>query len=367
MPACPHCRTDCNATHRFCHSCGKELGAKSGDPLVGSTLPGGYVIGQVIAEGGMGRIYRAEQRALERSVAVKVVHPHLLSDPEIRSRFFVEARTASRLNHPNAVRIIAFGEVPGGQPYLVMELLGGTPLTTLAAAGPIPLPRVSGLVTQALGALEHAHSLGIVHRDFKPDNVIVESLRSGADLVKVIDFGLAHLLSETPDDGRTGPSAAAGTPSYMSPEQARGERVDGRSDVYSAGIVLYELVTGHLPFEGETATQTLLAVVNDRPIDPRERAPERNITEALVAVMMRALAKERSVRFQSAHELAAALTAALPAEPVRHSRPPRAPSIPPPAASEAVCAACGTRNPAARAFCGECGASLVVRGKEGSR
>ncbi len=353
MIPCPRCGTSCEETHRFCHACGTVLGPRPGeDPLLGVTLPGGYLIRELIAEGGMGRIYRAEQAALEREVAVKVIHPHLAGDPDVARRFLVEARAASRLTHPNAVTIYAFGNMPAGQPYLVMQLLGGKQLSRVhEEEGPLQLERIVDILTQVLGALEQAHALSIVHQDVKPDNILVERLRSRGDLVKVIDFGLAHLLADTSDPFN---APLAGTPSYMSPEHARGERVDGRSDVYSVGVILYQLLTGHLPFEAATFTQTLLEVLNATPVDPRDRAPERSIPDALAVTTMRALAKNPNERQQTAADLAYALTRAVPL------RRPSAHSVPPPAPPPLTCTVCGASNPQRRAFCGECGAPAVI-------
>jgi serine/threonine protein kinase len=355
MQSCPQCFRTCEDAHRFCHSCGTVLQAPRvfSDPLLGALLPGGYLIRELLAEGGMGRIYRAEQRALDRAVAVKVIHPHLAGDPEIAARFLVEARAASRLNHPNAVTVFAFGNMPSGQPYLVMQLLHGKQLRRVdEEEGPLSLERIIDLVSQVLAALEQAHSLSIVHQDVKPDNIIIERLRSGGDLVKVIDFGLAHLLAETSE--LLSSPVLAGTPSYMSPEHARGERVDGRSDLYSVGVILYELLTGSLPFRAATTTETLLAMLNDAPTDPRERAPKRMIPDLLAEATMRALAKKPGERFQTADELAVALTESSPARRAsQHSIPPLESGTGP------LCLVCGARNELRRAFCGECGAAVA--------
>ena len=353
MIPCPRCATPCEETHKFCHACGTLLGPRAGeDSLLGVTLPGGYLIRELLAEGGMGRIYRADQAALDREVAVKVIHPHLAGDPDLALRFLVEARAASRLTHPNAVTIYAFGNMPAGQPYLVMQLLNGKQLSRVQEEeGPLPLERIVDILTQVLGALEQAHSQSIVHQDVKPDNILVERLRSHGDLVKVIDFGLAHLLADTSDLFN---APLAGTPAYMSPEHARGERVDGRSDVYSVGVILYQLLTGHLPFEAETSTQTLLEVLNATPEDPRDRAPERKIPDALAVITMRALAKDPEARQQTAADLSYAMTRAVPL------KRPSAHSVPPPGPPPLTCKACGASNPQRRAFCGECGAPAVI-------
>jgi serine/threonine protein kinase len=355
MLSCPGCFTTCQDAHRFCHACGVVLQVESAaDPLIGCLLPGGYLIRELMAEGGMGRIYRAEQRALERLVAVKVIHPHLAGDADVAARFLVEARAASRINHPNAVTVFAFGKTPAGQPYLVMQLLAGKQLSRVDEdEGPLPLERIVDILSQVLAALEQAHSMSVVHQDVKPDNIIVERLRSRSDLVKVIDFGLAHLLAESSE--LLSP-VVGGTPAYMSPEHARGERVDGRSDLYSVGVILYELLTGRLPFEAASTTEMLLAVLNKAPVDPREHVPLRSIPDALAEATMRALSKKAADRFQTAGDFAAAMQQAVPprrayahAYSSAHEPNPGAP-----------CGACGARNAQRRAFCGECGAAMAT-------
>ncbi|MBX3187811.1 MAG: protein kinase [Labilithrix sp.] len=355
MRTCPQCSTAADQRHRFCHACGHLLPqSAAGDPLVGTTLPGGYVLRELIAEGGMGRVYRAEQPALGREVAVKLIHAHLANDPVVAPRFLIEARSASRINHPNAVTIYAFGNAPGGVPYLVMQLLKGKPLTRLAAESPGGLRpwRIVDILCQVLAALEQAHAVSIVHGDVKPDNIIVERLHSGEELVKVIDFGLARLVTDTAD--LMSSHVVGGTPAYMSPEHARGDVVDPRNDLYSVGVILYELLTGALPFDAPSTTETLLAILHQKPIDPRERAPDREIPAALAELAMRALEKSAEQRFQSAGELMSALAATLEPPSARERAAPEAAVE----STGPTCRACGTRSPSRRAFCGECGAPM---------
>jgi serine/threonine protein kinase len=195
MRPCPQCGTACESSHQYCPGCGFPIGAvavNSEDKLVGRSLPGGYLVLDLISVGGMGRVYRAEQRALGRTVAVKVIHPHLLADENSIVRFMTEARAASQLNHPNSVSVIDFGRTDDGQPYLVMEFLRGKDLARVAYdQGPLAFKRVVDVLVQTLMALSEAHDLGIVHRDLKPENIILEPLRRGGDFVKVVDFGLA--------------------------------------------------------------------------------------------------------------------------------------------------------------------------------
>jgi len=360
MPACPRCSASCDPTHGFCYACGAELtgpAPTAEDTLLGRTLPGGYRVTHLIGVGGMGRVYCAEQVALGRTVAVKVVHPHLADDDQAAGRFLTEARAASRLGHPNSVAILDFGRTHDGQAYLVMEYLRGRDLARVnQAEGPLPPARIVDVLRQALSALEEAHALGIVHRDIKPDNIVLEPLRSGHDFVKVVDFGLAKLLEGGPASAGgalTRPGLVCGTPEYMSPEQGRGDPLDGRADLYSLGVVLFELLTGRVPFCGDGPTKTLLMHLYDAVPDPRAVAPERAIPPALAAVAMRALAKAREDRFQDAPAFSDALERTLAdagggirREPILDAR--------------KRCRACGSTSPLGQRFCGDCGAQIAT-------
>jgi serine/threonine-protein kinase len=301
----------------------------------------------------MGRVYRAEQTNLGRTVAVKIIHPHLVGEENTAARFITEARAASRLNHPNSVGIIDFGNTPDGQLYLVMEFLRGRDLSrVIHDEGPLPLRRIVDVLRQTLAALAEAHNEDIVHRDLKPENIILEPSRSGGDFVKVVDFGLAKMRVEKQQPGITSPGIVCGTPEYMSPEQARGDPLDARSDLYSVGVILYQLLTGRLPFEAESPTQVVLAHISEPPEDPREVAPERMIPKSLVDVTLKALEKKAADRFQDADGFAAELTRALTLAEERASgggalRPVRCPQ-------------CGASNPSAQKFCGECGAAITA-------
>lgn len=296
----------------------------------------------------MGRVYRGEQRALGRTVAIKVVHPHLLSDEQSVARFYTEAKAASRLNHPNSVGIIDFGRTDDGILYLVMEFLRGKDLSRLMREdGPLPFGRICGIVCNVLDALGEAHALEVVHRDLKPENVIIERLRSGADLVKVVDFGLAKLMTGGQfATSITMPGLVCGTPDYMSPEQGRGEDVDGRGDIYSVGVMLFELLTETLPFVADTPTNVVLRHIQDPIPDPRDVAPQRAIPAPLAEVTMRALAKKPCDRFQDATEMSTAM------QEVMQRLSPRV--------QEVACPGCGHRSPAQSRFCASCGAPLQV-------
>src|SRR6187549_1136949 len=345
MRICPHCGSSCALEHQYCPACGFPVGTvgSSVDKFVGKTLPGGHHILDLISVGGMGRVYRAQQSALGRTVAVKIIHPHLLSDENSALRFMTEARAASQLNHPNSVAVFDFGRTDDGQPYLVMEFLRGKDLARVAyEEGPLPFTRIVEVLRQALAALSEAHDLGIVHRDLKPENIILEPLRRGGDFVKVVDFGLAKLKADAQTPSVTSPGIVCGTPDYMAPEQGRGDAIDGRSDLYSVGVILFQLLTGRLPYEAESPTQVVMMHLTIPVPDPRQVAPERVIPEPLVAVVFRAMSKDSRDRYQDAAEFSEALRSALT---VIESAPPQSAaweqrlSVPP--AGVVNCGACG--------------------------
>ena len=354
MRPCPQCSSPCDTTHQFCPSCGFPIGKLSqgngDDPLIGRTLPGGFVILELIGVGGMGRVYRAEQTNLGRTVAVKIVHPHLAGEENAVARFITEARAASRLNHPNSVAVIDFGKTNDGQLYLVMEYLRGKDLARVAYEdGPLPFRRIVDVLRQTLAALAEAHHFDIIHRDLKPENIILEPVRGGGDFVKVVDFGLAKMQVEASQPSITSPGIVCGTPEYMSPEQGRGDPLDPRSDLYAVGVILYQLLTGRLPFEAETPTQVVLMHLSKAPPDPSAVAPDRMIPKPIIDITLKALAKEAGDRFQNAEEFAGSLGDAM-------------------ARVEAAaretgrnrCQKCGTINDAKQKFCGECGTALLV-------
>ena len=356
---CPQCEHPCAESHKFCPVCGfpvSELSSKTDDPLIGTTLPGGYVILELVGVGGMGRVYRAEQKALGRTVAVKIVHPHLLGDENASARFITEARAASRLNHPNSVGVIDFGK-NGGQLYLVMEFLRGRDLARVAYEdGLLPYTRIIDVMCQVLAALDEAHHIGIIHRDLKPENIVLEPMRSGGDFVKVVDFGLAKMRAEAVATNITLPGLVCGTPDYMAPEQGRGDPIDARSDLYACGVILFQLLTGRLPFEAESPTQVVLMHLSVPPPNPADVAPDRDIPEILIDVCLKALAKNANDRYQSADEFIGALKGAnstlgrmslnneagLAAWTEQGIR----------------CASCGALVPIGQKFCGDCGARI---------
>jgi serine/threonine-protein kinase len=286
------------------------------DPLIGRVIADRYEIRALHGTGGMARIYRAVQRSLEREVVIKVINPDLLAQDELTAeeataRFMVEAQAASRLNHPNVVSVFDFGQTApseGGLLFLVMEYLTGRDLWTIHHEDlAMPFPRIANILQQTLSALGEAHYVGMAHRDVKPENILLETTRSGRDLVKVIDFGLAklHALQSVTRVGQT-----LGTPHYMAPEQIAGAAL-GSADLYAVGIILFELLTGELPFDGATPIEILKKHLEAPRPDPRDVAPHRNIPAALASVCMRAMHVDPQQRWPDAESLSAAIVRAV--------------------------------------------------------
>lgn len=282
------------------------------EALVGRDIAGGKLrIESLIGAGGVGSVYRASHRDLRMSVAVKVLHEHFQRDLEFCRRFHAEALAASRLDHPNLMRVLDFGQESDGMLYLAMEHLDGVALADILHQGVgMPMPRVVDIMMQVCAGLAHAHSRGIVHRDIKPDNVVLVANKDDderpSELVKVCDFGIA--VQQADGVGET-KGSVAGTPDYMSPEQCRGEQLDGRSDVYSCGVMLYELATGQMPFNAPSAVQLINRHMNVAPPSPRLVNPQ--IDRRLELVIMRALEKEPADRQQSMRDLRRELRALL--------------------------------------------------------
>ena len=277
-------------------------------PLNPGIRVGPYEIVTPLGAGGMGEVYLARDSRLGRDVAVKVLPQHLAGDPEVRARFEREARTVSALNHPHICTVHDVG-VHDGLPYLVMERLTGRSLADVIGGTLLPVERVIALGAQMADALDAAHRAGIVHRDLKPGNVFVTE-RGDA---KVLDFGLARLdMQETRNEGAddaatvvakhvTQAGSTLGTVAYMSPEQSRGERVDARSDLWSLGVVLYQMATGHLPFEGQSNAELFAGILKSAPAPPSLRNPQ--LPASLDAIILRALEKDPARRFATAAEL----------------------------------------------------------------
>jgi serine/threonine protein kinase len=302
MSTCTTCMRDVG-TGRYCPFCGAEAlaAAPAGDPYVGQTVAQKYLIHQVIGRGGMGIVYSATHLSLDRPVAVKMLNRALLADPTVVARFHREARAASRLNHPNSISILDFGQTEDGTLFMALEFLPGRTLArVITEEFPVQARRVVKIGSQILAALTEAHALGILHCDIKPENVMLEIRHDEADVVKVLDFGIAKLRDGSGSQKLTREGMACGTPGYASPEQARGEELDPRSDLYSVGVVLYELVSGKLPYEAATPGALLAKMLVEQPVALRRRRPDLVVPHDLEAVIMRALATDRQERFASA-------------------------------------------------------------------
>jgi serine/threonine protein kinase len=310
---CSQCNADIAADAAFCGLCGAAASRRSDEPTdayVGHYVARKYFVNFRIGGGGMGEVYKATDTTLDRPVALKMLNRMLSADRSIVQRFHNEARAACRLNHPNSINVIELGQTDDGTLFIAMEYLRGRNLARVIVDDfPIPPARIVNLVSQILAALTEAHTLGVLHRDLKPENVMVEPRTDEPDFVKVLDFGLAQL-----NDGRGPPGprltkqgTTCGTPGYMSPEQARGEELDARSDLYAVGVLLYEMLTGKLPFDATTPQGLVAKVMVERPIPPKERRPGLRIPPDLEALMMSAISPDRQHRPASAQEFRRAL------------------------------------------------------------
>ncbi|HEX8951707.1 MAG TPA: serine/threonine-protein kinase, partial [Polyangia bacterium] len=280
------------------------------DPREGKVLQGRYRILSLLAEGGMGVVYKGERVGIGRPVVVKFLHAVLSDKPGIVDRFEREARATARLNHPNCVALVDFG-IDEGAPYLVMEYVEGKTLADLLDHGAVRPERAVEIARQLLAGLEHAHERGILHRDLKPANVmIVECEGYPGDFVKILDFGLAKLAWPGEDKRDvTVEGIAIGTPGYMSPEQAAGVPSDRRSDIYCTGALLYHLVTGTKAFEGDDVRSVLRRHREETPASPREVKPGAGISKSLEEVLYRAMQRDPGKRYQHARDMAEALRA----------------------------------------------------------
>src|SRR3954469_2867480 len=272
-----------------------------------------YQILEKIGAGGMAVVYLAKHLAFNELRAIKVVNSRLLDDENFLRRFRSEAIITRKLTHPNAVRVDDLDSTEDGRPFMVMEYVHGKDLRNLIQnTGALPVRRALDITRQVASALAAAHALGITHRDIKPDNILMTDTGSTTDIVKVLDFGIAKVREAGMEGAHssTKTGMVVGTPQYISPEQAMGrsgEQIDGRADLYSLGVVLYEMVTGRLPFESDTPMGMLLHHIQSTPPRAHEISPELRIPEALSVLLVRALEKDRMLRFQSAGELIAAL------------------------------------------------------------
>lgn len=312
--ACEHENID---GARFCAKCGAAIPvtiAGPADPLIGQVVAGRFLITGVLGEGGMGVVYVGEQQmgTTVRKVAVKTLHQHLSNDVSVQARFNREVGTVAQLEHPNTIKVYDFGKTKDGQLYIAMEFVDGRSLAdTLIKDGALPPERCVHIMRQICGALDEAHTQGIIHRDLKPDNIILTNRAGETDFVKVLDFGIAA-RTESGDAKKeqklTQQGMVLGTPPYMSPEQFTGKQLDVRSDVYSLGVMAYEMLTGKLPFDAETPWEWATQHMTVAPKPFEVVAPASHIPEGLRAAILKALNKDAAQRQGSARQFFAELS-----------------------------------------------------------
>ncbi len=303
MKHCPVCGKEYPDNVKFCPVDGSTLRAKSPTAdLVGQVIADRYHIIKKLGEGGMGAVYLGEHVKMGRKSAIKVMNPGMAADPDAISRFNREASNASRISHPNVCQIYDFGETTDGVIYLAMEFIEGAALTDLIEKeGALPPARAGRILKQAADALASAHDLGIVHRDLKPDNIMIVQGRDGSDVVKVVDFGIAKAVAgDEAGQKVTKTGLVVGTPEYMSPEQLSGDKLDGRSDIYSLALVFYRMLTGVLPFQADSAQETMIKRLTDEPMRLAEARPDIVFPPELQAVLDKALARLPSERYANA-------------------------------------------------------------------
>lgn len=298
---------------------------------IGTEVADQFRIEKRIGTGGMGAVYRASQPDMNRNVAVKILHKKYLSRHDLVSRFRREARAMSHLSHPNTARVFMYGQLDDGACYFVMEYLEGQNLAQLVRSeGKQTAERVAPIMAQVCGALSEAHRAGIIHRDLKPENIFLTSQGGIEDFPKVLDFGLAKVTEKQMRPGSlilTREGMVFGTPEFMSPEQARGETLDGRSDIYSLGVITYELLSGELPFTATAPVDYIKKHATGTPKPLAEWLPDLN--PAVEAAVMRSLSKQPEDRYQTADEFGKALTDALmPKTELNTSSPSGAPDSP---------------------------------------
>jgi tRNA A-37 threonylcarbamoyl transferase component Bud32 len=315
MRSCPECAATYPDDYAIC--------PKDGAPLqdttlwqIGTVVRGKYLIQSRLGEGGMAIVYKAHHELLDESRALKVIRPDLARDAEFMTRFKNEAIMARKLNHPNAVRVDDLDIAEDGLPFIAMELVVGDTLKTLILqTGPLPATLVLSIALPVCEALDAAHKLGLIHRDIKPENIVLVAQREGPPVPKILDFGISRLKEETAQaKGLTQTGMVIGTPEYMSPEQVMGKKrieIDGRSDLYSLGVVMYRMLTGELPFQGESTMEMILQHLKIPPRAPHQLKPGLAIPEAVSSIVMKALEKNRENRYATGAEMAAAIRKTL--------------------------------------------------------
>ena len=294
------------------HVCPKGGAAEvPSDPLIGATLGGRYLIESFLSSGGMGVVYRAKHSVLDKPLAIKLLRE--AQDPMMQQRFLLEAKSACHIGHENIVDITDFGVLDDGRPYLVMEFLQGQSLESVIAKGALPPLRSCRIAEQIARGLHAVHEKGIVHRDLKPGNIFILE-RGRKDFVKILDFGIAKVMAGTreslsgganlPNLRATATGTVLGTPEYLSPEQGAGEAFDARVDQYALGCIMYEMLTGQVPFRGTGPMSTLMKHLTEKPVPPRKRRADLNIPESLEKIVLKAMAQQKENRYANMDELA---------------------------------------------------------------
>jgi|GEM_PF-1142845 len=341
---CPSCGKENLDKAKFCTGCGENLSSVSGnhpssgtsafvmgdmscepepedttnktrkDTCMGQVLEGKYLILEHLGDGGMGTVYKAEQLTLNKAVAIKILHKNLLQDDVQVKRFQREAWSASRLEHPHSIQIIDFGQTPEGNHYIVMEFLKGKELAEVIRKDyPLPVERIVNILSQVCSVLAEAHANKIIHRDLKPENIVLIDRAEEKDFVKVLDFGIAKLQErDSTKPALTMQGIVCGTPEYMSPEQAMGKDLDQRTDIYSIGCILYEMLTGKVPYDANTYQAILTMHIQGDLTPPSSIAPQNVLPgSVLEKICIKAMACDRTRRYESAIEMKQALEAAL--------------------------------------------------------
>jgi serine/threonine protein kinase len=341
MPAvtslyCPSCNNPISPGTKFCASCGHQLEAADDtakDRLIGQFIGGRYRVEAKLGEGGMGAVYRAEQVAMKRKIALKVLHPHLSADQQLIERFHREAAASSKLSHPNTITVHDFGQTSDGTLYIAMEFIEGKSLAdVIEETGAVHWTRAVRIGLQVAESLADAHEQGIVHRDLKPDNIMLISRAGQADFAKILDFGIAKMAEAAEGDAGDKRKALTktgmifGTPQYMSPEQVRGAGVDHRTDIYALGIILYQLIAGELPFRADNPMGMLTKHLMEPPRPLGQTRPGVECPSMLESLIMMCLEKDQDRRYQSMNmivrELSSLVNETRPGFAVQMSAPP---------------------------------------------
>ncbi|MSP60547.1 MAG: serine/threonine protein kinase [Myxococcales bacterium] len=307
---CPACNGRFEPGAAFCPKDGSKLQAEAGSGksgLVGTVIADRYRIERKIGEGGMGEVFEASHIYIDKKFALKLLRPEIISNPEAVARFHQEARSAASIGHDNIVDVEDFGRLPDGSVYLAMEMLVGQALADRLRKPPaLPLGEYLDYAIQVCQGLSAAHAKGIVHRDMKPENIFLTE-KHGQTVCKILDFGIAKVSGEGAGHSLTRTGAIFGTPFYMSPEQALGKSLDHRSDVYSVGVILYEMAVGRVPFQAESFMGILTQHITAALVPPSQAAPERRIPAQFESVIVKAMAKEPGDRFATMDEMIAVL------------------------------------------------------------